>query len=125
MLNENVLQRVAVLSGVPAYLTRPLDNQVLYGLTRYSQNLTFSDKTTLQTLPEIGYSILPGTLGRLPLYSSLNSVVDNFYRQEGLDARRADLFPRVWAPLSAGRYFTITPIGRVAGDVLQPPHIGR
>jgi LPS-assembly protein len=110
VLSENVLQRVAVFQESQAYLTRRWDNQVLYGLTRYSQNLTFSDKTTLQTLPEIGYSILPLRLGSLPLYGSINTVVDNFYRQEGLDARRAVLFPRVWSPLSLGRYGTITPM---------------
>ncbi len=110
VLSENILQRVAVFQESNAYLTRRWDNQVLYGLTRYSQNLSFSDKTTLQTLPEVGYSILPMRVGSLPLYSSLETVVDNFYRQEGEDGRRVELFPRVWTPLSVGRYFTITPL---------------
>jgi LPS-assembly protein len=110
VLSENVLQRVATFQESQAYLTRRWDNQILYGLARFSQNLTFSDKTTLQTLPEIGYSLLPARLGRLPLYSSLDVTFDSFYRQEGVDARRADLFPRVWLPLPVGRYFTVTPL---------------
>jgi LPS-assembly protein len=109
VLSENVLQRVAVFQESQAYLTRRWDNQVLYGLTRYSQNLTVSDKTTLQTLPEIGYSLVPARLFGLPIYGSFDTAFDSFYRQEGLDARRVDLFPRLWSPLSAGRYLTLTP----------------
>ena len=110
VLSENVLQRVAVFQESQAYLTQRWDNQVLYGLTRYSQNLSFSDKTTLQTLPEVGYSLVPMRLGSLPLYSAFETTFDSFYRQEGVDARRVDMFPRVWAPLSVGRYFTLTPL---------------
>jgi LPS-assembly protein len=49
-------------------------------------------------------------VGRLPIYSSLETVVDNFYREEGLDGRRAVVFPRIWTPLPVGRYFTVTPL---------------
>jgi LPS-assembly protein len=109
-LSENVLQRVVVYQESQAYLTKRWDNHVLYGLTRFSQNLTaLSDKTVLQTLPQIGYSLSPARLGGLPVYAGLDTAFDSFYRQEGLDARRVDLFPRLWAPLPAGRYFTVTP----------------
>src|SRR6185503_13077709 len=110
VLSENVLQRVAVFQESQAYLTQRWDNQVLYGLARYSQNLSFSDKTTLQTLPQVGYSLLPARLGGLPIYSGVDVTFDSFYRQEGLDARRIDMFPRVWTPLPVGRYFTVTPL---------------
>jgi LPS-assembly protein len=110
VLSENILQRVAVFQESQAYLTQRWDNQVLYGLARYSQNLSFSDKATLQTLPEVGYGLVPMRLGPLPLYSALEITFDSFYRQEGVDARRVDLFPRVWAPLPVGRYFTFTPL---------------
>src|SRR5207247_7893569 len=109
-LSENVLQRVAVFQESQAYLTKRWDNQVLYGLTRYSQNLTVSDKTTLQTLPKVGYSLVPTRIAGLPIYAGFDTPFDSFYRQEGLDARRVDLFPRLWAPLAAGRYFTVTPL---------------
>jgi len=109
-LSENVLQRVVVYQESQAYLTKRWDNHVLYGLTRYSQNLVaLSDKTVLQTLPQIGYSLSPARLGGLPVYAGMDTTFDSFYRQEGLDARRVDLFPRLWAPLPAGRYFTVTP----------------
>ena len=109
-LSENVLQRVAAFQESQAYLTKRSDNQVLYGLGRYSQNLSFSDKTTLNTLPEVGYSILPARLGGLPLYGSLDNAFDSFFREEGIEARRIDAFPRLWLPMPVGRYFTFTPL---------------
>ena len=110
VLSENVLQRVAVYQESQAYLTKRWDNHVLYGLARYSQNLVeLSDKTVVQTLPQIGYSLSPARLGGFPVYAGLDTTFDSFYRQEGVDARRVDLFPRLWAPLPAGRYFTVTP----------------
>jgi LPS-assembly protein len=110
-LSENVLQRVAVFQESQAYLTKRWDNQVLYGLTRYSQNLiSLSDKTVLQTFPEIGYSLSPARLGGIPLYGGLDTTFDSFYRQQGLDARRVDFFPRLWTPISIERYATVTPL---------------
>jgi len=59
-LSENVLQRVAVFQESQAFLSQRWDNQTLYGLTRLSQNLTsLSDRTILQTLPQVGYSLAP------------------------------------------------------------------
>lgn len=110
-LSENIIQRVAVYQESQAYLTRRWDNHVLYGLTRFSQNLAaLSDKTVLQTLPQLGYTLSPVRLWGAPVYTGFDSTVDSFYRQEGLDARRVDLFPRIWTPLAAGRYFTLTPL---------------
>ena len=111
-LSENVIQRVAVYQESQAFLSKRWDNHVLYGLTRFSQNLTsLSDKTVLQTAPQIGYSLAPARLwGGLPVYAGLDVTFDSFYRQEGLDARRSDLFPRLWAPVPIDRYLTITPL---------------
>ena len=110
-LSENVLQRVAVFQESQAYLTRRWDNQVLYGLTRYSQNLvSLSDKTVLQTFPEIGYSLSPARLGGIPLYGGLDTTFDSFSRQQGLEAQRVDIFPRLWRPISIARYGTVTPL---------------
>src|SRR3989454_2518841 len=110
-LSENVLQRVAVFQESQAYLTQRWDNHVLYGLTRYSQNLTsLSDKTVLQTFPEIGYSLSPARLGGIPLYAGLDTTFDSFSRQQGVDAQRADLFPRLWAPIPIARHGTLTPL---------------
>jgi LPS-assembly protein len=111
-LSENVLQRVAVYQESQSFLSKRWDNHVLYGLTRFSQNLVaLSDKTVLQTLPQIGYSLAPAKLwGGIPVYGGLDVTFDSFYRQEGQDARRGDLFPRLWAPVPIARYFTITPL---------------
>ncbi|HZC68117.1 MAG TPA: LPS assembly protein LptD, partial [Nitrospirales bacterium] len=111
VLSENVLQRVVAYQESQAFLSKRWDNQVLYGLTRYSQNLTtLSDKTVLQTFPEVGYSLSPVRLGGIPLYAGLDTTFDSFYRQQGLDAQRADLFPRMWAPIPVARYGTVTPL---------------
>ncbi len=111
-LSENVLQRVAVYQESQAFLSKRWDNQVLYGLTRFSQSLTsLSDKTVLQTMPQLGYSLAPARLwGGIPVYGGLDVTFDSFYRQQGQDARRADLFPRLWAPVPIDRYLTITPL---------------
>ncbi|HLG44321.1 MAG TPA: LPS assembly protein LptD [Nitrospirales bacterium] len=109
VLSENVLQQVAVVQESQAFLTHRWDNQVLYGLTRYSQDLTSANEKTVQTLPQVGYSLSPARLGGFPLYAGLEGAFDNFYRQEGVEVRRVDVFPRLWAPLSAGQYFTFTP----------------
>ena len=111
-LSEDVLQRVAVFQESQAFLSKRWDNHVLYGFTRFSQNLTsLSDKTVLQTMPQLGYSLAPARLwGGLPVYAGLDVTFDSFYRQQGQDARRADLFPRLWAPVPIDRYFTITPL---------------
>jgi LPS-assembly protein len=110
-LSENVLQRVAVYQESQAYLTKRWDNHVLYGLTRYSQNLIeLSDKTVVQTLPQVGYSLAPARLGGSPLYAGMDAAFDNFFRQEGVSAARVDLFPRLWVPLRLDRYLTVTPL---------------
>jgi LPS-assembly protein len=111
VLSEDVLQRVAVYQESNAFLSKRWDNQVLYGLARYSQNLTtLSDKTVVQTLPEIGYSLTPLRLGGRPVYAGLDATFDDFARQQGTGALRTDLFPRLWASLPWDRYVTVTPL---------------
>lgn len=111
VLSEDVLQRVAVFQESNAFLSQRWDNQVLYGLARYSQNLTtLSDKTVVQTLPEFGYNLSPSRLGRLPVYAGMDATVDDFERLQGFGVVRADLYPKLWAPLSWERYLTVTPL---------------
>ena len=114
-LSENVLQRVAVSQESQAFLSKRWDNQVLYGLTRFTQNLTsLSDKTVLQTMPEMGYSLAPARLwGGGAVYAGMDITFNSFYRQEGIDGQRGDLFPRIWAPIPIDRYLTITPLAGI------------
>ncbi|MEK6694791.1 MAG: LPS assembly protein LptD, partial [Nitrospirota bacterium] len=111
-LSEDILQRVAVFQESQAFLSKRWDNHVLYGFTRFSQNLTsLSDKTVLQTLPQIGYSLAPAKLWEsIPLYGGLDVTFDSFHRQEGLAGSRGDMFPRLWAPIPIDRYLTVTPL---------------
>ena len=111
VLSEDVLQRVATYQESNAFLSNRWDNQVLYGLARYSQNLTnLSDKTVVQTLPEVGYSLTPWRVGGLPVYAGLDATFDDFARLQGTGALRTDLFPRLWASLPWDRYVTMTPL---------------
>ena len=111
VLSEDVLQRVAVYQESNAFLSNRWNNQVLYGLARYSQNLTnLSDKAVVQTLPEIGYSLTPWRVGGLPVYAGLDATFDDFARLQGTGALRTDLFPRLWASLPWDRYVTVTPL---------------
>ncbi len=111
-LSEDVTQRVKVYQESSTWLSKRWEDQVLYGLGRFSQNLTtLSDKTVIQTLPELGYSLVPARLWNgIPLYGGMDVTFDSFYRQVGVDARRGDLFPRLWAPIPLDRYLTITPL---------------
>lgn len=112
VLSANVLERVAIHQELQAFLSKRWDNHVLYGLTRFSQSLTAqSDQTVLQTFPQVGYSLAPARVREgLPVYGGVDVTVDNFYRQAGLTARRADIFPRLWAPVPIDRYLTVTPL---------------
>ena len=114
-LSENVIQRVAVYQESQAFLSKRWDNHVLYGFTRFSQNLTnTTDTTILQTLPQTGYSLAPARLwGGLPVYGGLDVTFDSFYRQVGQDGSRGDMFPRLWMPIPIDRYLTITPLAGV------------
>ncbi|MBI4589272.1 MAG: LPS-assembly protein LptD [Candidatus Rokubacteria bacterium] len=74
------------------------------------QDLTVQRPVELQRLPEIR---LQGIRQPLPgvewlLYETEASFV-NFVRDVGSDGRRVDLHPRLFLPLSAGGFFTLTP----------------
>jgi LPS-assembly protein len=85
---------------------RRWDNQELYLLARFTKDLTSASKTTLQTLPELGYTLSEYRLGDWPLYFGLDAKADNFWREQEdkaaglIRAQRLDFFPRLWTRLN-------------------------
>lgn len=76
---------------------------------KYFEDLTGQQETTLQRMPEIILTGLRQPIGASPLYFSLSSSADNFYRKEGEKGVRADLNPRFSVIVSPKGYFTFTP----------------
>jgi len=87
---------------------RRWDNQELYLLARFTKDLVSTSTTTLQQLPEIGYTLREYRLGDSPLYFGMDAKADNFWREHEdkaaglIRAQRLDLFPRVWTRLNLG-----------------------
>lgn len=84
------------------------DNQEIYLMARLTRDLVSSTSTTLQRLPQIGYSLREYRLGMLPIYAGLDATAVNFWREEEdeadglIRARRLDFFPRIWTRLNLG-----------------------
>lgn len=87
---------------------RRWDNQELYLLARLTKDLVTVSTTTLQQLPEIGYTLREYRLGDWPLYLGLDAKADNFWREHEdkasglIRAQRVDFFPRMWTRVNLG-----------------------
>jgi len=87
---------------------RRWDNQELYLKALVTKDLVTESNTTLQVLPELGYSLQEYRLGDSPLYLGLDAKADNFWREHEdpaaglIRAQRLDVFPRVWTRLDLG-----------------------
>jgi len=91
-------------------LTYRGDESYIYLLGRYTQNLTTAtNNTTLQRLPEIGYTLNEHRLGTAPIFFHLESTAVNFWRESGLKAKRMDIYPKISLPISIPYLGTLTP----------------
>ncbi len=90
-------------------LTRRGDSQFAYLLARYTRDLTASNDQTLQTLPEVGYTLMTYRLGSHPIFASLDGSADNFWREQGIRAQRLDLAPRLFSRLEPMDGVVLTP----------------
>jgi LPS-assembly protein len=85
------------------------ENHFAFLLGRYTQDLTSGSDQTLQTLPKVGYSLIPFRLGSLPLFASVETSGDQFWREEGIKARRLDLAPKIFLHFEPLRGLVMVP----------------
>ncbi len=105
-LQERSLQRAE--SNV--FLTYSGGSWNLVGRAFWYQDLTVDRPVELQRLPEIRLQTVRQPVpGLSPLLFETESSFTNFQRWVGSDGRRLDLHPRLFLPLSAAGYFTVTP----------------
>ena len=58
-----------------------------------------SNDATVQKLPQISFYAHPQSIFRTPLFYDLTSSYSHFWREEGVEASRGDLFPRISFPM--------------------------
>jgi LPS-assembly protein len=104
-------------------LTYRDSNSYAYLLARYTQDLTVSNNTTLQRLPEIGYSLSNYRLGPTPLYLQFQGVATNFWRESGLKAQRGDFYPSLSLPIPLADGVTLTPQAGVRETVYSRSNV--
>jgi LPS-assembly protein len=68
----------------------------LYLLGQYSTDLTRTNETTVQKLPELRYTIYEETVAG-PVHMNFDGTATNFYKQAGPGARRVDFNPQLAA----------------------------
>jgi len=80
-----------------------------YLLSRFTQDLNASDDQTLQTLPELGYSITPTQLGSLPIWATLEARGNNFWRNKGVKVQRFEITSSLLTVFSPFSGWVLTP----------------
>jgi LPS-assembly protein len=109
-LSDQTIERAQQNIESNFFLTYRGDESFAYILARYTQNLTaLSGDTTVQRLPEVGYSFIEHRLGTSPLFFNFESTATNFWRSSGLKADRIDLYPKFSIPISLAEIATLTP----------------
>ncbi len=82
----------------------------LYLLGQYLQPVADGGTQTFQRLPEVGHRLLPLTIFKTPLYSSMDSTFVHFYREAGFNLSRLDFVPLLAStPLNIGQALNLTP----------------
>lgn len=104
-LDERSQQRIE--SNV--FLTQNWRQWSLLFLIKYYQDLTADVKNEIQRLPEVRLTGLKQPLFNTPLLFDIESSAVNFRREEGIEAVRLDVHPRLSLPISPGGYFALTP----------------
>jgi LPS-assembly protein len=76
------------------FVTKNWTHSSLAFETRYVDDLMGdSNRQTLQKLPEITYTLTKTPIGTTPFYFGLDSIVTNFYEEDGARGQRLDLHP--------------------------------
>jgi LPS-assembly protein len=71
----------------------PLTNSRAYLLSQYWIDLKENSPSSLQRLPEAGFVLNPVKVGSF--YFSGVTTLANFWREEGIDGQRFDIFPKI------------------------------
>ncbi len=71
-------------------------------------DLTNSDRSTVQRLPRLSAFVRPLSIFGSPLAFDMDASATNFYREEGLRGYRLEANPRLTANIATG-YFSVTP----------------
>ncbi len=123
-ISDDVEERVQRLTESRAFISQRWDHGSAYLLGRYSQDLANPNDPTSQFLPELGYRLQPYRIPALPMYFGLESSFTNIYRQDGtlpffvdgapiqrseINARRTDIFPKLWATFQVTDGISLTP----------------
>lgn len=70
---------------------------------------TVGRNTVLHKLPFIRFNALKQTILKTPFYWTLDSEYTFFYKADGPDGHRADVYPRFFLPKRFGNYATLEP----------------
>ena len=72
--------------------------------TRRTESL---QNLTLQRLPSLSFNAIPTWIDGLPLYYTMQSSWTDYWRNEGTQGNRLDLFPRLAYPLHWKSYLDV------------------
>ncbi len=84
--------RFSFLSQVAIY-----DNFIIPGTNLF--NPDSGNDETVQKLPQVSFYGLPQSLFKTPLFYEFRTSYNNFWREEGVEAHRGDIFPVVSYPM--------------------------
>ncbi len=91
------------------YLSKLWGKTNLTGLARYTRGLTQDTSTVLQTLPELGLTVVPQRFLATPLVTALEIDWSNFWRQTGTTGSRLRLLPTLSTDALSTRYLHVLP----------------
>lgn len=77
------------------FATKQWHNFSLNSKLMYTKDLEKEDKTTLQSLPSLAFEASKQSILGSPLFYSLTSAIDNFWREEGQTGQRVDINPKL------------------------------
>jgi LPS-assembly protein len=115
---RNLEDETSLFRQSKASLTRNWDQFGLTGATVYYQGLVAEQgDPVFQQLPFLSFSAPLNRWSHLPLFYSLNSDYNYFWREEGFKGHRVDLNPQLSAPVDVDRYFSFIPYVRARQSI--------
>ncbi|MDH4099611.1 MAG: LPS assembly protein LptD [Nitrospirota bacterium] len=108
--SDQTEQRIQRYTESNVFLTQSWERSTLVGLIQYQDNLTEgNNSSTLQRLPEVRYTMNRTRIGESPWFYYFDASATRFYRREGMDGSRLDLYPRMIGDYDLGYGFILSP----------------